>query len=348
VIFSFTVLLAVAVALAACIRKSWQPAFADIGFKFAVLAFAASPGLVVFVHIVGYYDYFGILAVLVLLLWSSRVHNRYAIYYAVAGIGLLFSFIHEVLAPMFGPVLLFAMLCHTANRIARDGLKRSTQVILLVHVAVVTVLIFVLSSVVSTLGTQDAQRIEALKTWVIGHAHYPLRLEAFDALQRSSAENMAKLMPEYWAVREFRAMAARSFVAMLPSFAFIMFYGLREIRGLTLPLLHRAVLGASFLLAALTPLSLYLVGWDWNRWNAIALLAAFASVLAIKLSFETEADQRAVPAYVWALGAIAVALSLASDTILFDGDTVKYFPFTRQLEDLWELLTEGIRRLPDR
>lgn len=344
--FSVALLIAVAVALALCIRKSWQPAFRDIGFKCVVLAFAASPGLVVFVHLVGYYDYFGLLAVLVLLLWSSRVRNRYAIYYAVAGIGLLFAFIHEVLAPMFGPVLLFAMLCHTAKRIAHGDVKRWTQAILLVHVLGVTVLVFVLSSVVSTLGTQDAHRIEALKAWVIGHANYPPRHDAFEALQRSSAENMTKLMPEYWAVREFRAMAARSFVAMLPSFAFVVYYGLREIRRLALPLLHRSVLGATFALAAITPLGLYFVGWDWNRWNAIALLAAFAGVLALKLYFDGEADQRPVPPHVWALGAVAVALSLASDTILFDGVPVKFFPFTQQLAYLWELLTEGIRRLP--
>lgn len=343
--FAFLLMVVVTVALCWAVRRAWKGNAEELGFQCALLAFAASPGLVFFVHAVGYFDYLGFLGVLGLILSRSSRPRRYVIFYVSIGVGLIFALIHEVLAVMFGTVMLFAMLCHIVDLGRRTRLSTAVWVSLCAHLCCAILIVFVVSSLVSTLGTEDASRIAALKSWIVRHSDFPLRFEAFEALQRSSKEAFESLMPWYWATRSNRLLAWKAFFAFLPSFAFLIFYGLFSIRRMQESRLNRYMLSAVFVAASLAPLALNLVGWDFNRWNAIALLACFSCLLSMKL-FLPSAPLRTTPVHVWTLGAAAIALSLASDTVLFDGFTVQHYPFENQFEFIERLFQDGTTYRP--
>lgn len=59
--FAFSVLVLSGIALGIVVKRALRAAPRDVGFKCVLLAFAASPGLLFFVHEVGYLDHFGFL-----------------------------------------------------------------------------------------------------------------------------------------------------------------------------------------------------------------------------------------------------------------------------------------------
>src|SRR6185295_18674511 len=58
---SIVMLVVVAVVLGLVIRKALRSDAGDMGLRGAVLVYAASPGLVFFIHEIGYFDYAGLL-----------------------------------------------------------------------------------------------------------------------------------------------------------------------------------------------------------------------------------------------------------------------------------------------
>src|SRR4051812_36450618 len=67
---SIVLLVAVAVVLGLVIRKALRADRGDVGLQGAVLVFAASPGLVFFIHEIGYFDYVGFLLLLLFMLFA--------------------------------------------------------------------------------------------------------------------------------------------------------------------------------------------------------------------------------------------------------------------------------------
>lgn len=337
-VFAFTVFTLLAIALGLMMRGALRADRDDLALRAALLVFAASPALVFFIHAIGYNDYIGLLFVLLLVLYAVRARSRLLIFYLVVGAGLTFAFIHEALVVMFGPVMVFAMACHILRCSKQHRLTTRDWLVLLAHGALASLMIFALSSLVSTLGTEDAARIRALQQFIAKHADYPPRPEAFEALQRSSRENVRTLMPWYWSFEYNRNLAQKSWQAFAPGFVWLLYYGLRAIELPTLPRLGRWALRALFLGASLTPLLLNFVGWDWNRWNGLALMACISCILTLK-QFLPAASPKPMPAHVWTLGVIATAIGLATTTPLFDNFEVQFFPFNKQwdfIHDLFE------------
>ena len=344
---SFLVLLAIGVALGFAVRQALKSDPSDHGFRAAVLAFAASPAMVFFVHSVGYFEDLAILLILPLILFGHKVRNRYAIFYIVLFLGLLFAFVHEVLVVMFGPVFVFAFVCHIVRDTRRDGFKPSRLAVLLVHAVMVTALIAVASVIVSTVGSEDAERIRALQRFLRQHADFPIRYESFEALGRSSHENLTKLMPWYWEMEGSRELATRTWIAYLPAFVFFLYYGVWAISRPQLPRPLTWLFASLYVGVTISAHFLNLVGWDWNRWNAITLFAGLLSLLFFKRYFSSRVGLR-TPTHVWALGAIAAALGLAGDYQLNDGFKVQFYPFKKQFDTVERLIEKDFKYRPRR
>lgn len=341
--FALLILTAVGVALGVIIRRALRAEPRDFGFRCVLLAFAASPGLVFFVHTVGYFDHIGFLALLLLILWASRTQHRFAVFYVVAIGGLILALVHEVLTPMFGLVTFFAMLCHILRR-APDTPAFVPRAAMVAHAVAAILLLFASSTAVSLIGPEHTRRVFALQGSIATEVDYWLRPDVFEALRVSTQHSLLFMMPAYWSMAWHRPLALKSALSVLPSFGFMFFYGLYSIRRLELAKSSRWVLGVAFAGASLGPLCLNLVGWDWNRWNCIVVLACFACILTLKLFLRSPPRRTSLPLVV--AGVAAAVISLASDTVLFDERRVQFYPFENQVLFIQKVIADGFRYRP--
>jgi len=345
IVFAFSVFLVVAAYFALAIRRAVRCDPRDLGLKVAVLVYASSPGLIFFIHSVGYNDYIGLLIVLVLVYHVSHSTKRYLIFYLVVVSSAVSALVHEGLAIMFGPVLIFAMVCHILRLAMQRTLDRHTWLILLTHALVTSGILLSLSSLVSLIGVESLETVQALKRHIVQNADFPVRHEAFEALQRSSRENVMRLMPWYWSVKGHWPGAIWSWQAFAPGFAWLLTYGFFAIRRANLPSASRWILGLLFVAASLAPLAFNFVGWDWGRWNGLALIATVVTLLVLKMYFPTRAEDSS-PLWLLVTGAMAAALGLASSTSLFDGFQVQFFPFREHQDLLERLIEDGFQYRP--
>ncbi len=326
------------------VRRAFTMAPHDASLRLALLVFLCSPGLVFFVHMVGYLDYIGLSAALGTLLWASQTRSKFSLFYVTAGCAVVFAFIHEILAVMFMPVFSFVMLCHMLRLWPQQ--TPLYRFWMFVHASVGVVLAFVLSGVVSTLGTRDMTTISQLQAHLLTKVDFGLRPDAFVALARSSADNLATLMPWYWSKNLHATLAPKSWLAILPSVLFLFHYASHEIRRLPLQVWARWILWCSMLSTIVAPQTLNLVGWDWNRWNAISLLGCFICITAARLFFPQNVASERRFAATLVPAVIAVVLSLAADTPLFDEFEVQFFPFDEQVKFMLNLLDPGFKYRP--
>lgn len=345
VVFAFVVFFFTVVGFAWAIRRALVNDPRDLGLKVAVLVFASSPGLVFFIHSIGYNDYFGILLVLIVLFLASRSRSTFALFYWVVLISIVSALIHEGLAVMFGPILVLAMVCHVLRRAEAAPMSRGLTVALVAHTVAATLILLSLSTLVSSIGVEDLDRVQALREYVTQHADFPIRPKAFDALQRSSEQNLTRLMPWYWSVKSHVDVAIPSWQAFFPGFLWMLAYGVLAVRRARVPSSSRWILAVLFVLASLAPLAFNFVGWDWGRWNGLALLACFSSIMTLKSYFPTRAEDT-TPVHVLSTGIIAVAIGLASTTPLFDGFQVEFFPFQAHQDTLERLIEDGFQYRP--
>src|SRR5690606_28006890 len=175
IVFAFSVFLVVAAYFALAIRRAVRCDPRDLGLKVAVLVYASSPGLIFFIHSIGYNDYIGLLIVLVLVYHVSHSTKRYLIFYLVVVSSAVSALVHEGLAIMFGPVLIFAMVCHILRLAMQRTLDRHTWLILLTHALVTSGILLSLSSLVSLIGVESLETVQALKLHIVQNADFPVR-----------------------------------------------------------------------------------------------------------------------------------------------------------------------------
>jgi hypothetical protein len=343
VVVAFLILLAVLVTLLVAIRRALRSGPVDWSFRVALLVFLSSPGLVFFVHAVGYHDYLGLLFAGLIVLVTSRFRSPFWSSLLVISSGAAMAFIHEGLAAMFGPVIVFALASQFARLTAFRASGKNIA-LLLGLLALVGAILFGVSGLVSTFGQDDLERVQELKRYVQSHTDFKPRHEAFDALARSSAANAKTLMPWYWSKPEHVRLAVLSWDVFVPGFLWLLGYGAFSIWNLRLTRLHRSGLLVIYLGAATAPLLMNFVGWDWNRWNGLALLSCLVAIVTIKLNFP--GLRRELPVPLLTLGLAACLVGLASTTPLFDAMEVQFFPFDSHWHFLRQLFEEDFRYRP--
>jgi hypothetical protein len=345
-------LAAVGVAVAILIKRALRTDLEDLGFKAAVLVFAASSGIVTLAHFIGYLDYVGLLPVLLVILISARSSKRYLIFFLSIPVLLFVAFVHESQILMFAPTLLFAMICHIVSQFGRGDLSRRTKFLLVASATLTFVGAFATSTTIGIVGTKSPEVINALQASVAKVANFSVRGDGFEALYRPVRDNIFKLMPWFWSAPENKTYLVLSMLSALPAMAFLLFYGIRMIGRLGLPKRVRLTLTAAFVAATLAPVSLNFMGWDTTRWNAISLMASFYCIATVKLYFSAKVpDLRVDSPTVLTLAAVAIVLGLCSsnyDRFLFDGYSVQWFPFQGQVNSVIEVLKGHFTFLPGR
>jgi hypothetical protein len=344
---------AVAVAVIVLVKRALATDAEDLGFKAAVLVFAASSGIVTLAHFIGYLDYVGLFLVLGVILVSARSSSRYLIFLLGIPVILFVAFIHESQVLMLAPTLLFAMICHIMVQFRRVDCSRRAKVSLVAVAAVGFVAAFVTSTTIGILGTKSPAVINALQASVAKVANFPLRGDGFEALYRPVRDNIFKLMPWFWSNPENQTYLVLSMLSAFPAIAFLIFYGVRLIGCLGLSKIGRTIVTAAFVAATLAPVSLNFMGWDTTRWNAISLMACFYCIATVRLYFSPripcESNLRVESPLVLTLAAVAIVLGLCSsnyDRFLFDGYSVQWFPFQGQVNSIIEIIKGHFTFLP--
>jgi len=352
-LLSFVLLVAAVVVMALLLRRTLRADPEDLGLRVAILAFAASPSVVFFVHMIGYLDYLGVVAVAFLLLFCARSTSQYAIFYCALPIGIVLALIHESLPVMFAPVMFFAMLCHIVNRNRERTLARRANGIMVAHALLFTGLVLVASGVVGTLGTRPVRVVKSMELSVAEQADFPLRPDALEVLRRSPGHMALRVMPSYYGRPGTATQFLKQALVALPGYAFLVYYGLQSVGRLGLSRRMALLLRCTFVGAAVSPLSLNLVGWDHGRWNSVAMIATMLCIAALKVLppgpaiAEGQARHQRPSPILLTLGGAAIALGLSADNVLFDGYTVQLFPFEKTAAYFIEAFREGFRIIPE-
>jgi hypothetical protein len=342
---------AAAIGLGLLIRRMRAGDRGDRGLAAAILVLATSPGITFLVHEIGYLDYVGLAAVPFFLLWAARSQRRFAVFYVAIPLSVVLALIHEAMVVMFAPALVFALACHAVARGA--ALPRRTQVLLVVHVVLAALAALLAASLVGTLGNGSAEQLRALQESIARRANFPLRGDAFDAVQRSLRDNLLVVLPRHWKYPVNRNYLITSLGVTLPGLAFLAAYGVRLLRRLDLTRRARAILIGLLLVATVAPLLLNFIGWDSARWNAIAFMACFFCLASIRLflvppAASQDAGHRVADrlTLTWAALAMVAGLCTSYYGFLFDGKVVQWFPFVDQVGNALDVVKGGFDTLP--
>lgn len=338
VVFAFVIFALTWAVLFMLMGKALRVHRREVGLRLALIVFGSSPALVFFIHTVGYSDFYGLLLIGGWAFVGLSLTNSYGFGLGALLLAFLLPFIHEALAVMFGALLVLAWACHVLRRHQRARLTRGQLFACIAVGGILAVALLGWSSHVSTWGIEDATQIRRLQRALRRNVDFGLRPEAFEALGRSSYEGVTKLMPWYWSVGWHRELAYQSWQAFAPGYVWLVSYGVQTVWRTAISVSVRRLLVVLFVAASVAPLFFNFVGWDWNRWNGLALVSALLGVLIVRLYLPQAKEERESPLF-WTLGVIAAIVGFSSTTPLFDAMQVQFFPFTNQwnfLRDLFQ------------
>jgi hypothetical protein len=341
--FSFLILASVGALMALAIGRvlRWRPN--DWSFRTVLLIVCASPGAVFLVHAVGYFDFFGLLALLGVLFWANERRSRSSIFFLLAFLGLVLALVHEGLVVMFGPCALFIALCQWIRTF--QGREPSTRDWALFATGSLLIVLLIVSFVVAVCGPTDVARMEALRQFASHHADFALRPDAFAVLTQSTYRNVTVVVPGFWGMAEERSTALNGQVAFMPGFLFALFCGVRDLLAISLPRAQRAALLILFLAGGITPELMNIVGWDWPRWDSMALMTCLICTVTYKTFFPYSKRASSSLSLV-TIGLLLTSAGLASTTLLFDNYRTQAFPFLQQIDFANQVLDSRFRWKP--
>jgi len=327
--FSYAVLILCGAAIAGLVRAADQrqqplaPAWAPFGFRPAWMltaVYCSSMACVFLMHEVGYLDQVGLLLVLLALQVSRPICHPVVLGLLVAGAGATVVMVHEAQMMLGVPLVLLGAFCRAGEpRMRRPWLSRLAIVVAAGGVLVVLVLC-------CRHGTRAPESLRTLQDGLAAQADFPLRSDAFSAIDHAVYDNYRHDRAAFWRDRGKFQPFKTSLLLALPAWLFFTAYALSHVRRAARPLSDRILLGLVALLAATAPWGLNLVGWDVMRWAAQAVTSAFLVCLVVMAHLPAHAPRRPMPL---ALPVLVAVLGLTSNhpTFLFDGSQVRWYPF---------------------
>ena len=283
------------------------------------LVFASSVAVIFLAHTIGYFDHIGLLVTLLTL--RIKTFGRKMLFAAPA---LLVSlFIHEAIFIIFFPVIFLSLLFS----MGAENRRRKMLQLTILALALILLAIFISNTAIPA---EDARTMRYEFQEQIG---YRLPGNAFDVLHRNSKDNLA-VMKALWSDKERFLAMAESLLVTAPSLLLI-FYFLFALASHSLT--NRWLLIVT-LLAPLAPLLLHIVGWDLNRWNALAISMSFLT-LYVLIDSGLSIDSMRISSAIYPILVLIIFLNGASRIDLFDEYYVKQFPFPEHVQYLIDLIS---------
>jgi hypothetical protein len=282
-----------------------------------LLCFCSFPALSFLTHVIGYAEHLAYLAVVVVIAarrwWPLQAGAALT---AAAAL----PFVHEASVLWAGPPMALALLFPAAERPGSARLRLRV-------VALVATVFAAATWIAAERGALSREYVDVLREDRTRFASFRPRQDAFEAL-REGYEVPVATMRARWQDLEMRRRLVFSAAVLAPGWCF--FVGLLVRRACLLQA-GSALRSATVGLVALTavgPLTLHLLGWDLERWNADAAMGVALAALAMMAS--TTANGRTTrdgAARSLGLALMITLWGISADLVLFDRYAPSYVPF---------------------
>jgi len=334
------VVLVLDVAAIVVLARRASPAASPLLGPLLLTVFASSTGAVFLVHAIGYLDQVALGLVLAACLLLPHARGAVLPSALVATTAAVVVLVHEGQALVALPLLLWAAwlravlppsVVPAASRLRATFARHGPWVLGAAAASLAGWL-------VNGRGTRSPEALQALRDSLAARADFPLRADAFAAVDHPIKDNVFNVMAHHWG--DDHTYLLVSVLLGLPASLFFVATGLLVVRRLGASRMRRIGLGVGFLLASTSPWALNLFGWDSMRWSALAVTSAFLALLLL-VSVAPPVATRPPRAW-WATAAVLViVLGLVSDhaTFLFDDERVRWFPFL----EVWRALAQAAR-----
>ena len=281
--------------------------------------FVSSLAVVFLSHSIGYFDHIGLLITLV----TIRINGfgrKILFLLPSLTLGLL---IHEAITIIFFPVIFMSLLFD----VQAENRKNQFMWLVLLSILVISFTWWVSNLTIEKPKTQEMYNNLQTKTG------YALRKDAFNVLHRSGKDNFI-IMKKKWFQEERWLSLIKSFLGIFPvllTIMYLMVYMLRE-SNTKVYLLILAVL------ASLSPQLLHMFGWDRYRWNTLTITTSFLMLYVVYRS-RNHLLLTKLPNNIYPIFILVIFLNGISTIQLFDGYSVKLFPFTEHRAYIIDVIT---------
>lgn len=291
------------------------------GSLLPVAIFASSYALTFLTHIVGYTD-IPLAALVIALLTVRKTSLRFYMSLALVPLALL---VHESFLLMFLPVLLFSFVL---DAVLARGAAARRFIVFALALGVLSLLITLAFSVRANL-TPD--QVDQFHEEIARRVDFELRDDFFNVLSRSLSGSIHEAIDGFhyadWFVPDLVSIAN-----LLPLVLLLLVFMRRLVRdAFPQNARVRRLLWLAASLAALAPLSMFLLGVDGARWNTAGTLVLYLEFLLLC---------RALPQHRFTISAaqrnaaiLVLAINMASGMGLFDDETIHPYPFIPALSE---------------
>lgn len=291
------------------------------GTSAVLAAFTGSYAVTYLTHLVGYTDIL-LAAITILLLSLPRARQRFLLGLLLVPVAML---IHESFLLIFLPVILFSFLLDSLDSTPKTAAESPHARQAILYGSILAAVALVLALVLALRPNLSPAVIEQFRSEMAARVDFPLRDDVFPIFHRSLRDNVLEAITGMRHIEWMRDFAASLF-GILPVLALALVW----MRRLTSAFAHRnaaahRMLWPAALAASLSPLLMYVIGWDCARWNVSTLLVTFLTLLVLSRRLPgvaipfTTADRNAV--------ILLIALGMASGSGFFDRFETRPYPF---------------------
>ncbi len=321
IVYAYSVLILSLFLLALLIMRS----FYDAEFRSVVLVFLSSMAITFLVHLVGYLE--GLLLLLTLV--ALGADRSTAAFFVEILVCFISPFIHEMFLLSFFPVILFRVTFDATQTSGREQALLILRAVSLIMI-VASVMIFIAQSKPMT-----ADNIASLMGGMKSRVDFPIRLDFFDVMQRSLADNIRAARAGAKLIDQVIAVLSLGWVTLF-------FICCTIWRVYANALSHKRLVCVFVIFASIAPMFLQVVGWDLCRWYALSVFSSFLVYTTVVLRSKC-AGQNLNPYFLSAL----VAVNLCTGTGLLDGYRINTFPYIENLSGvIRDYQRNGTFRLP--
>ena len=283
------------------------------------IIFVSSLAVVFLSHSIGYFDHIGLLITLV----AIRI-NGFSKKVLFLLPSLTFALlVHEAIAIIFFPIIFMSLLFDVQAE------NRKHQFIWLVLFSTLVV------SFTWLVSNSTIEKLEAREMYsnLQAQTGYALRKDAFDVLHRRGKDNLI-IMNKKWLQAEQLHQFRDSLLAILPvllTLMYLMVYMLRKSNT-------KVYLVILAVLASLSPQLLHVFGWDMHRWNTLTITTSFLMLYVVYRS-KNRRLLTELPNGIYPIFILVTFLNGISTIKLFDGYSIKSFPFTEHQTYIVNVIT---------
>ena len=290
--------------------------------KLVAFLFASSLSPVFFAHSIGYFDDLALLVALIaLMIEGFYLRSLFVGTFFFTGL-----FVHEGGFLLFFPLLFLRFGVDLVTRLTWQRLATLAGLTLCLAVA----------DVILGRSHLDPTSAEAMHRALQLRADYHLRHDAFEVLTRNIEDNW-RVTTELWRDAEFREYFFSSLWVTLPTVFYLLWNSWTAVSASRYGSILRLLVAS----ASLAPLSLHLLGWDFARWDTLAITTSFLAFVIVKLYLPPASNTERDTSFSHSLiaPAILIVLNLSSTIVLFDGYSVQTFPYGKHFNDIINIVS---------